>query len=101
MLIILFKVLLKTVEVEPGLPQKILDSTRTEICSNDLIKSVVKDTHMFDATQTKLQKSWNVPYVGWHPVEDRMFRPMPYDVTAMSWGRKVRREYGIPLARKK
>ena len=65
------------------------------------MESLVKDTQMFDATQEKLQKSWAVPYIGWHPVEDKMFRKMPYDVTSISWQRKVKREYGIPLARKK
>ena len=54
-----------------------------------------------DDRQEKLKKSWAVPYIGWHPVEDKMFRKMPYDVTGISWGRKVKREYGIPLARKK
>ena len=65
------------------------------------MESLVKDTQIFDATQEKLKKSWAVPYIGWHPVEDKMSSKMPYDVTAMSWGRKVKREYGIPLARKK
>ena len=90
-------------EVEYGLPARVLDSLSNQEYSkeHDLMENVVKDTQMFDATQKKLQKSWAVPYIGWHPVEDKMFRKMPYDVTGMSWNRKVKREYGIPLARKK
>ena len=73
-----------------------------KVCLNqdDLMIGMIKDTQLFDATQKKLQLSWNVPYIGWHPVNDKMTTNMPYDVTAMSWGRKVRKEYGIPPARK-
>ena len=89
--------------MEYGLPERLLLDLSNKVCSNqdDLIQSMIKDTQLFDATQKKLQRSWAVPYIGWHPVEDRMTQRMSYDVTAMSWGRKTRREYGIPSARKK
>merc|ERR1712150_190799 len=96
------KALFKTVEIEPGLPERLYNSANKKVCpdQDDLIIGVIKDTHLFDATQKKLPRSWAVPYIGWHPVEDRMTTRMPYDVTAMSWGRKARLEYGIPSSRK-
>ena len=74
-----------------------------EVCQNqdDIITGLIKDTFLYDATQKKLQQSYATPYIGWHPVNDRMTTKMHYDVTAMSWGRKAKREYGIPSHRKK
>ena len=101
-MILLLQALFKTVEIEPGLPERLYNSANKKVCpdQDDLIIGGIKDTHLFDATQKKLQRSWAVPYIGWHPVEDRMTTRMPYDVTAMSWGRKARLEYGIPSNRK-
>ena len=89
-------------EVEHGLPDKLYSSVNKKICPNqdDLLMEIIKDTQIFDATQKKIERSPRVPYIGWHPVEDRMTQRMPYDVTTMSWGRKLRREYGIPSSRK-
>ena len=94
--------LFKTVEVEHGLPGRLYNSVTKKVCSNqdDLMLGIIKDTHLFDATQKKLPKTPAVPYIGWHPVEDRMTTRMPYDVTKMSWGRKTRNTYGIPMDRK-
>ena len=88
--------------MEHGLPEKVYKSLSRKVCENqnDLIIGLLKDTQIFDATQKKIQRSWAVPYIGWHPVNDRMSTQMPYDVTAMSWGRRPRREYGIPPNRK-
>ena len=74
-----------------------------KVCANqdDLIISTIKDTLLFDATQKKLRKSYAVPYIGWHPVNDKMTTNMPYDVTHYSWGRNVRDEYGIPPGRRR
>jgi len=96
------KALFKTVEVEHGLPGRLYNSVTKKVCSNqdDLMLGIIKDTHLFDATQKKLPKTPAVPYIGWHPVEDRMTTRMPYDVTKMSWGRKTRNTYGIPMDRK-
>jgi len=96
------KALLKTVEVERGLPSRIYESISNKVCPNqdDIIPGLIKDTFLYDATQKKLQKSYATPYIGWHPVNDRMTTKMHYDVTAMSWGRKAKREYGIPSHRK-
>ena len=94
------KVLLKTVQIEEGLPEKLVDAYQTLPDHLD-VQQVIKESQMFDATQKKLPRNVAVPYIGWHPVEDRMFRKMPYDVTTFSWGRNTRKEYGIPINRKK
>ena len=99
------KILTKTVEVgERGLPEAI--TAKFASChsllpkQDDRIMDVIQETWLFDATQKILPRNPKPPYIGWHPVVDRMFRPMPYDHTVASWGRKMPREYGIPKQRK-
>lgn len=99
------KILTKTVEVgERGLPGTLtskFDSCRSLLPrQDDRIMDVIQETWLFDATQKVLPVNVKPPYIGWHPVVDRMFRPMPYDHTVASWGRKMPREYGIPKMRK-
>ena len=55
---------------------------------------------MFDATQVKLPYNFNVPYIGYNSVNDKMTSRTPYEPT-MSWQFKTRREFGIPIPRKK
>ena len=66
-----------------------------------LAKNVLMESHVYDATQKKLPKNHAVPYIGWHPVEDKMHKKMPYAVDQISWNWGARRDYGIPEARKK
>jgi len=97
------KVLLKTVEIEDGLPGRIVQSMNELRIGEDfdgLAKNVLMESHVYDATQKKLPKNLAVPYTGWHPVEDKMFRKMPYPVDKFSWHWGAKREYGIPEARK-
>jgi hypothetical protein len=67
---------------------------------DDQVCRVIKDTQMFDATQKKLPYNYCVPYIGWNSVNDKMSSRTPYEPT-MSWQFKTRREYGIPIPRKK
>jgi len=99
------KVLLKAVEVEEALPGRLLQSiSELQLPDDfdDLAKNVLMESRIFDATQTKLPRNVKVPNIGWHPVLDKMFRPMPYklDENSPSWNRHVKREYGIPEKRK-
>jgi hypothetical protein len=55
---------------------------------------------MFDATQVKLPYNYAVPYIGWNSVNDKMSSRVPYEVN-MSWQYHTRREFGIPIRRKK
>lgn len=97
------KVLTKAVEVEEALPGRLLQSiSELQLPDDidDLAKNVLMESRVYDATQKKLPVNAKVPYIGWHPVEDRMFRPMPYKLGDVSWNRRVKREYGIPEKRK-
>ena len=66
-----------------------------------LVKNVLMESNVFDAKQVKLPKNIAPLDIGWDPVEDKMFRPLPYPIGKISWGRNTRREYGIPEPRKK
>ena len=39
---------------------------------------MLKDVYIGDAVQRKLPRNFAVPYIGWHPVEDKM---RPREVT--------------------
>jgi len=65
-----------------------------------LVCKLIKDTQMFDATQVKLPYNYAVPYIGWNSVNDKMSSRVPYEVN-MSWQYHTRREFGIPIRRKK
>ena len=67
---------------------------------DDLVCNIIKDSQMFDATQAKLPYNCAVPYIGWNSVNDKMTSRVPYEVT-MSWQWRTRREFGIPIKRKK
>ena len=56
---------------------------------------------MLDSVQKRLPRQIAVPYIGWHPVKDKMTNELPYDHTKVSWQRGVRRKCGIPAKRKK
>ena len=67
---------------------------------NMRIENVIKDAYIGDAVQKLLPRNWRVPYIGWHPVEDKMRPRNLYDHTVASWGRSMPREYGVPNQRK-
>ena len=69
--------------------------------SEEMMKDILLESRVFDATQKKLPKNKAVPNINWDPVIDRMHRPLPYEKGDFSWGRNVRREYGIPKSRMK
>jgi len=98
------KVLTNSVQIEEGLPRNLIDKIAkvSDILpqSEELMKDILLDSRVFDATQIKLPKNVAVPHIGWDPVVDRMHRPHPYELGDFSWGRNVRREYGIPKHRK-
>jgi len=97
------KSMFNAVEIRSGLPDRITSAVPdSEVIGGqeDIVSNLVREAWMFDSTQKVLPKQIAVPNIGWHPVVDRMFRSMPYDVeSAPSWGRKVRRDYGIPKIR--
>ena len=64
------------------------------------VENMLQDVFIGDAVQTMLPRNWRVPYIGWHPVEDKMRPRNLYDHTVASWGRKMPREYGVPNKRK-
>ena len=64
------------------------------------IENVIKDAYIGDAVQKLLPRNFRVPYIGWHPVEDKMRPRNLYDHTKASWGRSMPREYGVPNTRK-
>ncbi len=97
------KVLFNAVEIEDGLPARVEEAVTEEEAipgQEEAVASMVREHCMFDSTQRMLPKRVAVPYIGWHPVLDRMYRSMPYEVT-MSWQRNERRIYGIPRGRRK
>ncbi|XP_040568328.1 large ribosomal subunit protein mL37 [Lepeophtheirus salmonis] len=97
----LAKNLTKTVELDVGLPSRLIQSIEKTSLSEEALASVedmIKETQMFDAIQKKLPFNYKVPFIGWHPVNDRMSSKTPYPVT-MSWQYKEARKYGIPLPR--
>ncbi|CAB4065378.1 MRPL37 [Lepeophtheirus salmonis] len=97
----LAKNLTKTVELDVGLPSRLIQSVEKTSLSEEALSSVedmIKETQMFDAIQKKLPFNYKVPFIGWHPVNDRMSSKTPYPVT-MSWQYKEARKYGIPLPR--
>ena len=63
-------------------------------------ENILKEVFMGDAVQKILPRNFAVPYIGWHPVESKMRPRNIYDHTAMSWGRSMPREYGVPNKRK-
>ena len=67
---------------------------------NTRVETVIKDAYIGDAVQRILPRNWRVPYIGWHPVEDKMRPRNLYDHTVASWGRSMPREYGVPNQRK-
>ena len=101
------QLLLKTVQLDQaggrGLPERLVTAAESISIPDDdsMVRQSLMESHVFDATQQLLPRNVAVPYIGWHPVEDRMFRKMPYAVDKFSWGRNMPREYGIPGLRKK
>ena len=99
------KVLTNTVQIKEGLPNQLLHKLNevTDIMpqSEDIMKDILLESRVFDATQMKLPRNVAVPNIGWNPVIDRMHRPLPYEEGPFSWGRSTRLEYGIPKNRKK
>ena len=59
----------------------------------------IRTAYIGDAVQKKLARNWKVPYIGWHPVESVMRPRNQYNWEAFSWGRRMPREYGIPVPR--
>lgn len=64
------------------------------------VENLLKDVYIGDAVQRKLPRNFKVPYIGYHPVEDKMTPRKLYDHTVASWGRSMPREYGVPNPRK-
>ena len=99
------KVVTNAVEIQEGLPKALMD--RIGVVddlmpeSEEMAQQILKDSKIFDATQRLLPKNVFVPNIGWNAVLDRLNRPLPYPDPDFSFGRKVRREYGIPIARQK
>lgn len=100
------KVLTNSVQVEDGLPKRLTEKI-AEVPnivkvkeSEEMMKDILLESRVFDATQKKLPKNKAVRNINWDPVIDRMHRPLPYEKGDFSWGRNVRREYGIPQSRK-
>jgi hypothetical protein len=99
------KVLTNSVQIEEGLPKSLVN----KIASidgilpqgEDIMRQVLQDARIFDATQKILPRNKAVPNINWNPVIDRMHRLLPYPDGSFSWGRNPRREYGIPITRKK
>ncbi len=89
-------------EIREGLPLKILEKVQENLIQSEdrLVEDVVRETLLCDSTQKLLPRKVATPYIGWHPVNDKMHSPVPYPVTH-SWGRVMPREYGIPTARRK
>ena len=99
------KCLTNSVSIETGLPNRILKTMEKvgELMpdAEERIQDVLMESCVFDATQKKLPRNAAVPNIGWNAVIDRMHRPLPYPEPKFSWGRGVRREYGIPNGRKR
>ena len=99
------KTLTNTVEIESGLPKRLSDSVSKmeKLLPNrdELIAKVLLNARVFDATQKKLPVNKAVPNIGWNVVRDKMHRDLPYPEGDFSWGWNARREYGIPVKRKK
>ena len=91
-------------EIKTGLPSAIEDQfakCKDVIEDQDeVIRDLLLESCVLDCTQKRLGKIIRVPYIGWHPVNDRMTSKVPYEVTH-SYQRGVRREFGIPEDRKK
>lgn len=85
------------------LPNRIIE-TKNEIKDppkmNTSLQRLIKTCFVGDATQKRLPKDPNVPFIGWHPVESKMRPRNQYDWKAMSWGRNPPRTYGIPTPRR-
>ena len=64
------------------------------------VENLLKDVYIGDAVQKKIPRNFRVPYIGWHPVEDKMRPRKLYDHTVASWGRVMPREYGVPNTRR-
>eukprot|EP00095_Tigriopus_kingsejongensis_P011864 maker-scaffold180_size281610-snap-gene-0.40 protein:Tk11864 transcript:maker-scaffold180_size281610-snap-gene-0.40-mRNA-1 annotation:"39s ribosomal protein mitochondrial" len=97
------KSLTKSVEVQAGLPQAVLAAIpQVELFprQDERIQTTIRETFMFDALQVPLPRRVAVPHIGWTPVVDQMFRPLPYPEPKYSWQRKLAREFGIPTMRK-
>eukprot|EP00088_Acartia_fossae_P031293 TRINITY_DN3219_c0_g1_i14.p1 TRINITY_DN3219_c0_g1~~TRINITY_DN3219_c0_g1_i14.p1 ORF type:complete len:481 (-),score=83.57 TRINITY_DN3219_c0_g1_i14:71-1513(-) len=80
-----------------SLPKEIMDVYNSTTVSPDTEARVTKLIHscyLGDATQTKLPRNYEVPFIGWHPVESRMAPRNQYDWKAMSWGWKGPVQYG-------
>ena len=67
----------------------------------EMMKQILNDCIIFDATQVKLPKNVRVPNVGWNSVLDGLRRKLPYPEPEFSWSYNMRREYGIPKSRQK
>lgn len=97
------KVLTNSVEIHEGLPQrltKVMDKASQLIPNRDeIVSNILMESRVFDATQKLLPRNVAVPNIGWNPVIDRMYRPLPYPESSYSWGRVAKRQYGIPKSR--
>ena len=72
------KVLTNTVQIKEGLPNQLLEKfTKVKDImpqSEDIMKDILLESRVFDATQKKLPRNPAVPNIGWNPVVDRMHR---------------------------
>ena len=98
------RVLTNSIEIK-HLPQKLkkyLPMAETALPDGETVmKNIIMEARLYDATQKKLPKNSFVPHIGWNPVIDKMFRPLPYPEPEFSFGWNAKREYGIPNQRKK
>jgi len=84
-----------------SLPQNLLE--RQKDSSEEVkyrVEDLIRSCYIGDAVQKALPKDFEVPFIGWHPVESKMRPRNQYDWTKMSWGRNPKREYGVPNRRK-
>jgi len=75
------------------------DATLTDPQLEERLDLNIRTAYIGDAVQKKLPVNWKVPYIGWHPVESVMRPRNQYKWDDFSWGRKMPREYGIPIPR--
>ncbi|TRY73787.1 hypothetical protein TCAL_01941 [Tigriopus californicus] len=95
--------LTKSMVCAEGLPARVQAATPVAPVFDEQdrrIQDVIRESFMFDATQKKLPRLVAVPHIGWTPVVDQMNRPLPYPTDKVSWQRRVKADYGIPMLRR-
>jgi len=81
-------------------PKNVVKSDQSNFKLIKRVENMLKDVYIGDAVQRKLPRNFAVPYIGWHPVEDKMRPRNLYDHTQISWGRSMPREFGVPNSRR-